>query len=121
MTIEYVITLGLEVGKTAHYGCALTPDGTRVCAKELPQDEAALRKVIIDLQNHGVVLVVVDLPNSIGALPMAVARGCGADVTDLAELVMRKAADLCPGGGRRRTRGTRSSSPTPPGPCRTLS
>ena len=58
MTTEYAITLGLDVGKSAHHGCALTPDGTKVYDKELPQDEAALRKVITDLQNHGNVLVV---------------------------------------------------------------
>lgn len=42
-------------------------------------------------------LVVVDQPNTIGALPIAVARDCGATVAYLPGLAMRKAADLYPG------------------------
>lgn len=42
MTTEYAITLGLDVGKTAHHGCALTPEEQRVYDHELPQDETAL-------------------------------------------------------------------------------
>ncbi|WGH90463.1 hypothetical protein QDX23_10130 [Auritidibacter ignavus] len=45
MTTEYAITLGLDVGKTTHHGCALTPNGQRVYDHELPQDETALRKI----------------------------------------------------------------------------
>lgn len=97
MTTEYAITLGLDVGKSAHHGCALAPDGQRVYDHELPQDETALRKVFTDLQQHGRVLVVVDQPNTIGALPIAVARDLGTDVAYLPGLAMRKAADLYPG------------------------
>jgi hypothetical protein len=43
------------------------------------------------------VLVVVDQPNTIGALPIAVARDCGGTVAYLPGLAMRKAADLYPG------------------------
>lgn len=100
MTTEYAITLGLDVGKSAHHGCALTPDGTRVYDKELPQDEAVLRKVITDLQKNGAVLVVVDQPNTIDALPIAVARDCGANVAYLPGLAMRKDADLYPGSSK---------------------
>mgnify|MGYP001943729987 CR=1 FL=1 len=64
MTTEYAITLGLDVGKTAHHGCALTPEEQRVYDQELPQDETALRKVITDLQQHGPVLIVVDQPDN---------------------------------------------------------
>lgn len=97
MTSEYDVILGLDVGKTAHYGCALTVEGARLYDNELPQDEAALRTVIELLQAHGQVLVVVDQPNTIGALPIAVARACGAMVAYLPGLAMRKAADLYPG------------------------
>ncbi|OKL50704.1 IS110 family transposase, partial [Bowdeniella nasicola] len=97
MTTEYAITLGLDVGKSTHHGCALTADGQRVYDRELPQDETALRKVITNLQQHGSVLVVVDQPNTIGALPIAVARDLGAGVAYLPGLAMRKAADLYPG------------------------
>jgi hypothetical protein len=54
--------------------------------------------VITSLQDgHGRVLVIVDQPNTIGALPVAVARDCGADIAYLPGLAMRKAADLYPG------------------------
>ena len=54
--------------------------------------------MITTLQNeHGRVLVIVDHPNTIGALPVAVARDCGADIAYLPGVAMRKAADLYPG------------------------
>ncbi|KXZ59196.1 hypothetical protein Bravens_00443 [Brevibacterium ravenspurgense] len=74
MTAEYDTALGLDVGKSTHHGCALTPEGQRVYDHELPQDETALRKVFTDLQQHGAVLIVVDQSNTIGALPIAVDR-----------------------------------------------
>ncbi|AXR74011.1 IS110 family transposase [Auritidibacter sp. NML130574] len=97
MTREYDVFLGLDVGKTAHHGCALTATGERLYDRELPQDETALRAVIEQLQDDGLVLVVVDQPNTIGALPIAVARACGATVAYLPGLAMRKSADLYPG------------------------
>ena len=45
--------------------------------RPLPNDEAALRGVFGELTEHGRVLVVVDQPASIGALPLAVARDAG--------------------------------------------
>jgi len=99
-TTEYAIWLGLDVGKSNHHGCALTSTAERVYDRELPQDEAALRQVITGLQEYGPVLVVVDQPNTIGALPVAVARDCGAQVAYLPGLAMRKAADLYPGAAK---------------------
>ena len=98
MNTEYDVWLGLDVGKTNHHGCGLDPSGERVYDHELPQDETALRNVITSLQNeNGRVLVIVDQPNTIGALPVAVARDCGADIAYLPGLAMCKAADLYPG------------------------
>ena len=98
MNTEYDVWLGLDVGKTNHHGCGLNPIGERVFDHELPQDETALRDVITTLQHeYGRVLVVVDQPNTIGALPVAVARDCDADIAYLPGLAMRKAADLYPG------------------------
>ncbi len=42
---------------------------------------------------HGPVLVIVDQPATIGALPVAVARACGHDVAYLPGLAMRRIAD----------------------------
>jgi hypothetical protein len=105
MNTEYDVWLGLDVGKTDHHGCGLVSAGERAYDHELPQDEAALRDVITSLQDgHGRVLVIVDQPNTIGALPVAVARDCGADIAYLPGLAMRKAADLYPGQSKTDTR-----------------
>ncbi|CAG7631831.1 IS110 family transposase [Rhodococcus opacus] len=42
-------------------------------------------------------LVVVDQPNTIGALPVTVARACSHEVGYLPGLAMRRIADLYPG------------------------
>lgn len=91
------VTIGLDVGKTAHHACAMLASGEIIYDKPLPQDEDQLRQVFTDLQDHGTVLMVVDQPNTIGALPIAVARDAGCLVGYLPGLAMRKAADLYPG------------------------
>ena len=88
---------GLDVGKSEHHAAALNTAGERVFDKPLPQDEERLRELFTNLQQHGRVLVIVDQPNTIGALPIAVARDCGCTVAYLPGLAMRKAADLYPG------------------------
>lgn len=82
-----------------------TAVGNKVFDKPLPQLESELAGVFRQLQEHGSVLVVVDQPNTIGALPIAVARACGCEVGYLPGLAMRKAADLYP--GRAKTSQTR--------------
>ncbi|GLB69443.1 IS110 family transposase [Arthrobacter mangrovi] len=88
---------GVDVGKAEHHATALDRAGQRLFDKPLPQDEARLRELFTSLQEHGKVLMIVDQPNTIGALPVAVARDCGCEVAYLPGLAMRKAADLHPG------------------------
>lgn len=97
---EYAVYLGLDVGKEAHHACALNADGKRVHDKGLPQAEDRLRALYRDLATRGPVLVVVDQPASIGALPVAVARAEGLDVAYLPGLAMRRIADLHPGNAK---------------------
>lgn len=97
---EYAVYLGLDVGKEAHHACALNPEGKRVHDKGLPQAEDRLRALYRDLATRGPVLVVVDQPASIGALPVAVARAEGMDVAYLPGLAMRRIADLHPGNAK---------------------
>ena len=97
MTTEYTVFCGLDVGKEAHHACALDPDGRRLFDAPLPQDEGRLRDLFDRLAQRGPVLVVVDQPNTIGALPIAVARAMGLDVAYLPGLAMRRIADLHPG------------------------
>ena len=96
----YAVFVGLDVGKGEHHATALDPDGTRVHDRPLPQDEEALRSLFTSLAEHGDVLVVVDQPASIGALPVVVARDVGVDVAYLPGLAMRRIADLHPGAAK---------------------
>ncbi|MEV0443515.1 IS110 family transposase [Streptomyces spectabilis] len=90
--------LGLDVGKGEHHATALTPAGKKAFDKRLPNSEPKLREVFAKLiTKHGTVLVVVDQPASIGALPLAVARDAGCQVAYLPGLTMRRIADLYPG------------------------
>lgn len=91
---DYAVYLGLDVGKEEHHACGLNPDGERVHDKALPQDEGKLRALFDKLSRHGLVLVVVDQPATIGALPVTVARDAGVDVAYLPGLAMRRIADL---------------------------
>lgn len=97
---EYAVFLGLDVGKESHHACGLDPGGERVHDKVLPQDEAKLRSLFAKLSKRGRVLVIVDQPATIGALPVTVARAEGIDVAYLPGLAMRRAADLYPGSAK---------------------
>ncbi|MGX1841389.1 IS110 family transposase, partial [Streptomyces diastaticus] len=92
------VFLGLDVGKSAHHGHGLTPAGKKVFDKPLPNSEPKLRAVFDKLTaKFGTVLVIVDQPASIGALPLTVARDAGCRVAYLPGLAMRRIADLYPG------------------------
>ncbi|MFI5497407.1 IS110 family transposase [Actinoplanes sp. NPDC051859] len=97
---DYQVFLGLDVGKDGHHAVALDPRGKRLHDAALINSEAKLRQVFDKLARHGRVLVVVDQPASIGALPVAVARGCGHEVAYLPGLAMRRIADLHPGAAK---------------------
>jgi transposase len=94
---DYGVFLGLDVGKGEHHAVGLAPDGSRLHDAPLPNTEVRLRQLFDKLASHGRVLVVVDQPASIGALPVAVARACGHQVAYLPGLAMRRIADLHPG------------------------
>ncbi len=99
----------------------MTRAGKRVVDKRLPNSEPKMRAVLDKLTaKHGTVLVVVDQPASIGALPLAVARDAGCRVAYLPGLTMRRIADLYPGEAKTDARDASpcaaSSSPTRPSP-----
>jgi transposase len=88
------IFVGVDVGKGAHHAVALDLAGKRLLDSALPNDETKLRALITKLKEHGRVLLVVDQPATIGALPVAVARAEGIAVAYLPGLAMRRIADL---------------------------
>ena len=85
---------GVDVGKSEHYAVALDRSGKRLYDKVLPNDEARLRAVIEKLMRRGQVLLVVDQPETVGALPAAVAYAEGILVGYLPGVAMRRIADL---------------------------
>lgn len=94
---EIAVYLGLDVGKGEHHAVALIPAGKTLHDKALPNSEPKLRALFTKLARHGQILVVVDQPASIGALPVTVARDSGCTVAYLPGLTMRRIADLYPG------------------------
>jgi transposase len=91
------VFIGLDVGKGEHHAVAVDRAGKKLFDKALPNDEARLREVLASLNRHGSILLVVDQPATIGALPVAVAQAAGATVGYLPGLAMRRIADLHPG------------------------
>lgn len=100
MDNEYGVFLGLDVGKGEHHAIGLDPAGKQLHNAALPNSEPKLREVFGKLAKHGRILVVVDQPATIGALPVTVARACGHDVAYLPGLAMRRIADLYPGNAK---------------------
>ena len=88
------VFIGVDVGKSGHHAVALARDGKILFDKALPQDEGKLRELIGGLKHHGQLLLVVDQPATIGALPVAVAQAERILVGYLPGLSMRRIADL---------------------------
>ena len=91
------VFIGVDVGKGEHHAVALDRAGKRLLDRALPNDEARIREILAGLEHHGRILVVVDQPATIGALPVAVAQAAGTLVGYLPGLAMRRIADLHPG------------------------
>ena len=64
------VFVGVDVGKSAHHAVALARDGRVLLDRGLPNDEAQLREIIIELKRSGVVLFVVE-PRSSGSSPLS--------------------------------------------------
>lgn len=82
------------LAKGEHRAVALKTTGKIVFDKALPNDEGKMRAVSQKLKQHGTVLMVVDQPATIGALPIAVAQADHVLVGYLPSLAMRRTADL---------------------------
>src|SRR5579859_4496083 len=88
------VFVGVDVGKGTHHAVALDRKGKRLLDSALPNDETKLRTLIGKLKEHGQILLVVDQPATVGALPVAVARAEGVLVAYLPGQAMRRIADL---------------------------
>jgi transposase len=88
------VFVGVDVGKGEHHAVAVNRTGKVLFDKSLHNDEDKIRAVLQKLKQHGIVLVVVDQPATIGALPIAVAQAESVLVGYLPGLAMRRIADL---------------------------
>jgi transposase len=88
------VFVGVDVGKGTHHAVALDRKGKRLLDSALPNDETKLRALIGKLKEYGKILLVVDQPATVGALPVAVAGAEGILVAYLPGLAMRRIADL---------------------------
>src|SRR5664279_3419947 len=89
---EVAVFLGWDVGKQGHHAVAQDRSGKKLLDRALPNDEAKLRELYGRMKVHGPVLLVVDQPATIGALPVAVALDEGITVAYLPGLAMRRIA-----------------------------
>lgn len=65
------------IRKGEHHAVALGRAGKRLFDKALPNDETRMCALISCLKEHGKLLLIVDQPTTIGALPVTVARAEG--------------------------------------------
>lgn len=99
MTYDYVI--GMDVGKYFHHACVLDIDGAQVLSKRINQNEKSLRTLFSTFSaNNHKVLIVVDQPNNIGRLTVAVAQDIGIDVRYLPGLAMRQLSRIHAGNAK---------------------
>ena len=94
----FSVFCGLDVGKGEPPCHRAGPGGTATARPgRCPTTKLPCAGCSASSRAHGRVLVVVDQPASIGALPIAVARDLGIEVAYLPGLAMRRIADLHPG------------------------
>ena len=99
--MAYDFVIGMDVGKYFHHACVLDLQGRQVLSKRINQHEGSLRKFFGKfLANDAKVLVVVDQPNNIGRLTVAVAQAMGADVRYLPGLAMRQLSRIHVGNSK---------------------
>jgi transposase len=91
------VWIGLDVGKESHFADVLDNDGERVFSRAVGNDQADIQALLDRAGKHGVPGLVIDQPESIAQLVLAVAAKREVPVAYVPGLVMRRAADLYPG------------------------
>jgi len=94
------VFVGVDVAKGRHYVCAVSAGGEALFSRPVPNDEAAVRRVIFDARRHGRPALVVDTTSSAAVLILAVAAEVAVPVAYVTGLAMRRAADLYAGAAK---------------------
>ncbi|MEU0744190.1 transposase [Streptomyces sp. NPDC006134] len=91
-----------HVGKVEHHATAVAPAGREEGGRQAPaRHRAQASRAVRELQaEHRTVLVAVDQPVPVGALPLAVTRDMGCPIAYPPGLTMQRTTDLCPSGAR---------------------
>ena len=69
------VFVGVDIAKGKHYACAVSAGGEALFARRVPNDEAAIRRMINDAAEHGRAALVVDTTSSGGCADTH--RRCG--------------------------------------------
>ena len=94
------VFVGVDVAKGKHCACALTSGGEALFSRPVPNDEAAIRRMIGDAAVHGSPALVVDTTSSAAVLVLTVAAEWGIPVAYVSGLVMGRAVDLYAGAAK---------------------
>ena len=94
--------IGVDIAKATHYACAVTTTGEHVLARPIPNDEAAICRLINDASTRGGVALVIDTTSSAAQLLMRRAAQKHTPLAYVTGLVMRRAADLYAGAAKNR-------------------
>ena len=94
------VFVGVDIAKGKHYACAMSARGEALFSRAVPNDEAAIRRVIDDARQHGRPVLVVDTTSSAAVLTFTVAAEVAIPVAYVSGLTMRRAADLYAGAAK---------------------
>ena len=94
------VFVGVDIAKGKHYACAMSATGEALFARAVPNDEAAIRRMINDVAGHGRPALVVDTTSSAAVLALTVAAQVAIPVAYVTGLAMRRAADLYAGAAK---------------------
>ena len=94
------VFVGVDVAKGKHYACAVSARGEALFSRAVPNDEAAICRMISDAADHGRPALVVDMTSSAAVLTLTVAAEVAIPVAYVGGLTMRRAADLHAGAAK---------------------
>jgi transposase len=94
--MESAVYLGVDIGKSGHYALAVDASGKAIYQTAVPNDEAALRKLVIWATAHQAT-VVVDQPGGVAALLLRLCWASEVRIGYLHGLAMARARDFYAG------------------------
>ena len=94
------VFVGVDIAKGDHFASVVTARGEGLFARAVPNDEAAIRRLISDAAEYGRPALVVDTTSSAAVLMLTVAAECQVPVAYVTGLQMRRAADLYAGAAK---------------------